>query len=44
MSKLQPGEDESNIEVHSQWLQQEVPWFDSFSSLGYPSQLPSKSK
>lgn len=40
MTKLQPEANGSNTEVHSQWQQQEVPSYGSFSSPGYPSQIP----
>lgn len=37
-----PGANESNIEVHNQWLQLVVPLCDSFSSLDYLCQIPVK--
>lgn len=42
ISKLQPEANGSDIEVHNQWQQQEVPWYGSFSSPDYPSQIPIK--
>lgn len=40
MFDLQPELDELDIAVHSQWQQQVVPWYGFFSSLDYPSQIP----
>jgi hypothetical protein len=35
-----PEADELDTEARSLWLQQEVPWYGSFSCLDYPSQIP----